>query len=125
MHFLRLPETICTIRVVARCAMTKTLTANVQRMNAERQLFGARRALGHLVELYESGQLKSLYKEVPSPKQCGKRDRRLSVGPTSFPKLPKPDGAFRAAAVSSGFVCIATSRHSQPGAHSRWPRFVA
>jgi hypothetical protein len=43
--------------------MTKTLTANVQRMNAERQLFGARRALGHLVELYESGQLKSLYKE--------------------------------------------------------------
>ena len=43
--------------------MTKTLTANVQRMNAERQLFGARRALGHLVELYESGQWKSLYKE--------------------------------------------------------------
>ena len=43
--------------------MTKTLTANVQRMNAERQLFGARRALGHLVQLYESGQWKSLYKE--------------------------------------------------------------
>jgi hypothetical protein len=43
--------------------MTKTLTADVQRMNAERQLFGARRALGHLVELYESGQWKSLYKE--------------------------------------------------------------
>ena len=63
MYFLRLPETICTIRVVARCAMTKTLTADVQRMNAERQLFGARRALGHLVELYESGKWKSLYKE--------------------------------------------------------------
>jgi hypothetical protein len=43
--------------------MTKTLTADVQRKNAERQLFGARRALGHLVELYESGQWKSLYKE--------------------------------------------------------------
>ena len=43
--------------------MTKTLTADVQRINAERQLFGARRALGHLVELYESGQWKSLYKE--------------------------------------------------------------
>jgi hypothetical protein len=43
--------------------MTKTLTADVQRMNAERQLFGARRALGHLVELYDSGQWKQLYKE--------------------------------------------------------------
>jgi hypothetical protein len=43
--------------------MTKTLTADVQRINAERQLFGARRALGHLIELYESGQWKSLYKE--------------------------------------------------------------
>jgi hypothetical protein len=43
--------------------MIKTLTADVQRMNAERQLFGARRALGHLVQLYESGQWKSLYKE--------------------------------------------------------------
>jgi hypothetical protein len=43
--------------------MTKTLTADVQRMNAERQLFSARRALGHLVELYESGRWKSLYKE--------------------------------------------------------------
>jgi hypothetical protein len=43
--------------------MTKTLTVDVQRMNAERQLFGARRALGHLVELYENGKWKSLYKE--------------------------------------------------------------
>jgi hypothetical protein len=43
--------------------MTETLTADVQRMNAERQLFSARRALGHLVELYESGRWKSLYKE--------------------------------------------------------------
>ena len=43
--------------------MTKTLTSDVQRRNAERQLFGARRALEHLVKLYESGQWRSLYKE--------------------------------------------------------------
>ena len=43
--------------------MTKTLTVDVQRKNAERQLFGARRALSHLVELYDSGQWKTLYKE--------------------------------------------------------------
>ena len=43
--------------------MTKTLTTDVQRKNAERQLFGARRALGHLVQLYDSGQWKLLYKE--------------------------------------------------------------
>jgi hypothetical protein len=43
--------------------MTKTHTAEVQRMNAERQLFSARRTLGHLVELYDSGQWKNLYKE--------------------------------------------------------------
>lgn len=44
--------------------MTKTLTAEVQRKNAERQLFGARRALAHLVQLYESGQWRQLYKEA-------------------------------------------------------------
>jgi hypothetical protein len=43
--------------------MTKTLTAEVQRNNAERQLFGARRALNHLVELYDSGQWRLLYKK--------------------------------------------------------------
>jgi uncharacterized repeat protein (TIGR03809 family) len=43
--------------------MTKTLTTDVQRKNAERHLFGARRSLTHLVELYESGQWKRLYKE--------------------------------------------------------------
>jgi uncharacterized repeat protein (TIGR03809 family) len=43
--------------------MTKTLTTDVQRKNAERQLFGARRSLTHLVELYDSGQWKRLYKE--------------------------------------------------------------
>jgi hypothetical protein len=43
--------------------MTKTFTAEVQRKNAERQLFSARRALEHLVQLYDSGQWKNLYKE--------------------------------------------------------------
>jgi uncharacterized repeat protein (TIGR03809 family) len=43
--------------------MTKILTEQVQRKVAERQLFGARRALSHLVELYDSGQWRSLYKE--------------------------------------------------------------
>ncbi len=43
--------------------MTKSLTADIQRKNAERQLFGARRALSHLVELYDSGQWRTLYKE--------------------------------------------------------------
>ena len=43
--------------------MAKTLAAEVQRKNAERHLFGARRALGHLVEMYENGQWRLCYKE--------------------------------------------------------------
>jgi hypothetical protein len=43
--------------------MTKVLTAEVQHKYAERQLFAARRALSHLVQLYESGQWRQLYKE--------------------------------------------------------------
>jgi uncharacterized repeat protein (TIGR03809 family) len=43
--------------------MTKTLTAEAQRSNAERQLFGARRALSHLVQMYDSGQWRLHYKE--------------------------------------------------------------
>ena len=43
--------------------MTKTFTEEVQRKNAERQLFSARRTLEHLVQLYDSGQWKNLYKE--------------------------------------------------------------
>jgi uncharacterized repeat protein (TIGR03809 family) len=43
--------------------MTKILTAEVQQRHAERQLFTARRALSHLVQLYESGQWRHLYKE--------------------------------------------------------------
>jgi predicted P-loop ATPase len=53
--FLRL---FVTLRI-----MTKTLTVDVQRMNAERQLFAARRSLEHLVKLYDNGQWKLLYKE--------------------------------------------------------------
>jgi uncharacterized repeat protein (TIGR03809 family) len=43
--------------------MTKTLTADAQRNNAEQQLFGARRALAHLVEMYDNGRWRSYYKE--------------------------------------------------------------
>jgi len=43
--------------------MTRTLAAHVEHKNAERQLFSARRSLAHLVELYDSGQWKHLYKE--------------------------------------------------------------
>ena len=43
--------------------MTKVLTAEVRQRHAERQLFTARRALSHLVQLYESGQWRHLYKE--------------------------------------------------------------
>jgi uncharacterized repeat protein (TIGR03809 family) len=43
--------------------MTKSFTVEIQRHNAERQLFGARRALGHLVEMYENGQWRLYYKE--------------------------------------------------------------
>jgi uncharacterized repeat protein (TIGR03809 family) len=43
--------------------MTKVLTTEAQQKHAERQLFTARRALSHLVQLYESGQWRNLYKE--------------------------------------------------------------
>ena len=43
--------------------MTKALTADIRRKNAERQLFGARRTLAHLVELYNSGRWRLHYKE--------------------------------------------------------------
>ncbi len=43
--------------------MTKSSTAEAQRQNAEQQLFGARRALAHLVELYDNGRWRAYYKE--------------------------------------------------------------
>jgi len=47
--------------------MTKTLTAEVQRSNAERQLSVARQALVHLVEMYDKGQWRLHYKEDAFP----------------------------------------------------------
>jgi hypothetical protein len=44
-------------------SMTKTLTSDVQRNNAERQLFSARRALAHLVEMYDNGHWRLHYKK--------------------------------------------------------------
>jgi len=43
--------------------MTKVLTTDIQHKHAERQLFAARRALSHLVEMYDSGRWRQLYKE--------------------------------------------------------------
>jgi hypothetical protein len=43
--------------------MTKTLTSNAQRNNAEMQLFSARRALAHLVEMYDKGRWRIHYKK--------------------------------------------------------------
>ncbi len=43
--------------------MTKSSTAEAQRKSAEQQLFGARRALAHLVEMYDNGRWRSYYKE--------------------------------------------------------------
>jgi uncharacterized repeat protein (TIGR03809 family) len=43
--------------------MTKTLTIEVQHNAAKRQLFSARQALAHLVEMYENGKWRLFYKE--------------------------------------------------------------
>jgi len=43
--------------------MSETLKADVQRQHAEQQLFGARRALAQLLEIYEKGQWGLYYKE--------------------------------------------------------------
>ena len=58
--------------------MTKTLTAEVQRNNAERQLFGARRALAHLVEMYDKGQWRLYYKKEEAFAEAV-RDARQAV----------------------------------------------
>ncbi|MGA2891837.1 MAG: hypothetical protein ABSE22_03145 [Xanthobacteraceae bacterium] len=42
--------------------MTKSLTVEAQRSNAEQKLFCARRALVHLVEMYDNGQWRLYYK---------------------------------------------------------------
>jgi hypothetical protein len=52
------------LRLVGRVrSMTKSATVEVQRQHAERQLFGARRALAHLVEMYDTGQWRHYYKK--------------------------------------------------------------
>ncbi|MGC2123227.1 MAG: hypothetical protein WA652_10265 [Xanthobacteraceae bacterium] len=43
--------------------MAKTLTAYVHRKKIERQLVSARQTLNHLVELYDTGLWRRLYKE--------------------------------------------------------------
>jgi hypothetical protein len=43
--------------------MSKTLTAYIHRKKAEQELFGARQTLKHLVEMYDNGQWRRLYKE--------------------------------------------------------------
>ncbi len=52
------------LRLIGRVpSMTKSATVEVQRQHAERQLFGARRALAHLVEMYDTGQWRHYYKK--------------------------------------------------------------
>jgi uncharacterized repeat protein (TIGR03809 family) len=58
--------------------MTKGLTAEAQRANAERQLFGARRALTHLVEMYDNGQWRHYYKKEEAFAEAV-RDARQAV----------------------------------------------
>jgi len=58
--------------------MTKTSTAEVQRSNAERQLFSARRALSHLVEMYDKGQWRLYYKKEDAFAEAV-RDARQAV----------------------------------------------
>ena len=58
--------------------MTKTSTAEVQRSNAERQLFSSRRALAHLVEMYDKGQWRAYYKKEDAFAEAV-RDARQAV----------------------------------------------
>ena len=58
--------------------MTKSSTAEVQRNNAERKLFGARRALAHLVEMYDKGQWRLFYKKEEAFAEAV-RDARQAV----------------------------------------------
>lgn len=58
--------------------MTKTLTAEAQRSNAERQLFAAKRALAHLIEMYNNGQWRHYYKKEEAFAEAV-RDARQTV----------------------------------------------
>ena len=58
--------------------MTKAFTAEVLHNNAERQLFSARRALVHLVEMYDSGDWRLYYKKEDAFAEAV-RDARQAV----------------------------------------------
>ncbi len=58
--------------------MTKMITSAVQRKNVERELFEARRALGHLVEMYNNGQWRFYYKTEHAFAEAV-RERRQAV----------------------------------------------
>lgn len=58
--------------------MVKSITADVQRNNAERELFAARRALSHLVEMFDNGRWRSYYKTEQAFAEAV-RERRMAV----------------------------------------------
>jgi hypothetical protein len=71
--------------------MTKSSTAEVQRNNAERQLFGARRALGHLVEMYDKGHWRVHYKKEEAFAEAVREARQAVEHWTNL--IAKLDGA--------------------------------
>lgn len=64
--------------------MTKALTVEAQRSNAEQQLFGARRALAHLVEMYDSGQWRHYYKKEEAFAEAVRNARQAVEQWTNF-----------------------------------------
>ena len=58
--------------------MTKAITIDARRNNAELQLFSARRALVHLVELYDNGRWRNHYKREEAFAEAV-RDARRAV----------------------------------------------
>jgi hypothetical protein len=75
--------------------MTKTLTVEVQRSNAERQLFGARRALAHLVEMYDNGHWRIHYKKEEAFAEAVREARQTVEHWTGI--VAKSDGGSAAA----------------------------
>lgn len=51
-------------------------TVDVVRANAERQLFGARRGLAHIVAMYDSGQWRHYYKKEEAFAQAVREARQ-------------------------------------------------
>jgi outer membrane protein TolC len=94
--------------------MTKISTAEAQRNNAEQQLFGARRALAHLVEATTAAGAPTTRK-TRLPKQPARRDRRSNIGRRSPP---------RAAAVPARHDSAAPIGRAQTGVSSATHRAV-